>query len=72
MPKEYNSIKEVEADLQNWFNYRDQLIQNKREFEPKYWEWAMHESTSKITYLHATRPHSYNHTKDILSNIITI
>jgi hypothetical protein len=55
MPKEYNSIKEVEADLQNWFNYRDHLIQNKKEFEPKYWGWAMQESTSKITYLHATR-----------------
>jgi|TARA_R100000951_G_C2636481_1_gene179466 hypothetical protein len=55
MPKEYNSLKEVEADLQNWFNYRDHLIQNKKEFEFKYWEWAMQESTAKITYLHATR-----------------
>ena len=32
MPKEYNSLKEVEADLQNWFNYRDHLMQNKKEF----------------------------------------
>lgn len=55
MPKEYNSLKEVEADLQNWFNYRDHLIQNKKEFELNYWEWAMQESTTKINYLHATR-----------------
>jgi len=55
MPKEYSSLKEVEADLQNWFNYRDHLMQNKKEFELKYWEWAMLTSAAKITYLHATR-----------------
>ena len=55
MPKEYNNIKEVEEDLQKWFNYKDYLIQNKKDFEPKYWEWAMHESATMITYLHATR-----------------
>ena len=55
MAKEYNSLYEVEQDLQKWFNYKDYIIQNKRDYKLEYWEWAIHEAQLKINYLHAAR-----------------
>jgi len=60
MVNEYNSLKEIERDLKAWFQYKDYLVQNQRQFSTKYWEWALAESDRKIQYLHAARDQRIN------------
>jgi hypothetical protein len=60
MVNEYNSLKEIERDLKTWFQYKDYLVQNQRQFNTKYWEWAIAESDRKIRYLHTARDQRIN------------